>query len=83
MSPILDEIKPETAERLAALAKARGKSIDEYLNSLLPPAYAHTKGEETIGQRLQRKSLIGIIGGKPARARNDGCGRLNLPGRVP
>ena len=61
MSPILEEIKPETAERLAILAKARGKSVDEYLNSLLPPAYGHTEGEETIGQRLQRKGLIGII----------------------
>ena len=61
MSPILAEIKPETAERLTALAKAKGKSVDEYLNSLLPPAYEHTEGQETIGQRLQRKGLIGII----------------------
>ncbi len=35
MSSILDEIKPETAETIAALARARGLSIDDYLKSLL------------------------------------------------
>ncbi len=37
MSQVLEEIKPETAEKLAAEAEARGLSIDEYLKSLLPP----------------------------------------------
>ena len=36
MSSILDEIKPDTAETIAALARARGLSIDDYLRSLLP-----------------------------------------------
>jgi len=31
----LEEIKSETAEMLAAQAKARGLSVDEYLKSLL------------------------------------------------
>ncbi|QQS48663.1 MAG: hypothetical protein IPM66_08585 [Acidobacteriota bacterium] len=36
MSITFAEIKPETAERIATLAKAHGLSVDEYLNSLLP-----------------------------------------------
>jgi hypothetical protein len=36
MSSILDEIKPETAELIAAEARARGLSVDDYLKSLLP-----------------------------------------------
>jgi hypothetical protein len=32
----LEEIKPETAQILAAQAKARGLSVDEYLRTLLP-----------------------------------------------
>lgn len=36
MSSILDQIKPETAETIAAEARARGLSVDEYLRSLLP-----------------------------------------------
>ncbi len=35
MSSILDEIKPDTAETIAAEARARGLSVDEYLKSLL------------------------------------------------
>ncbi|HYJ86926.1 MAG TPA: hypothetical protein VEW46_12765 [Pyrinomonadaceae bacterium] len=35
------EIKPETAELLAAQAEARGLSVDDYLRTLLPP----TNGE--------------------------------------
>jgi len=61
MSPILDEIKPETAERLAALAKARGKSIDEYLNSLLPPAYAHTSVcQPRVAKAVWRRASPGL-----------------------
>jgi len=36
MSSILDQIKPDTAETIAAQARARGLSVDEYLKSLLP-----------------------------------------------
>jgi hypothetical protein len=36
MSAILEDVKPETAAKIAAEAKARGLSVDEYLRSLLP-----------------------------------------------
>jgi hypothetical protein len=36
MSSILEQIKPETAEMIAAEARSRGLSVDEYLRSLLP-----------------------------------------------
>jgi hypothetical protein len=36
MSSILEEIRPETAEMIAAEARARGLSVDDYLRSLLP-----------------------------------------------
>lgn len=36
MSSILDDIKPDTAETIAAAAQARGLSVDQYLRSLLP-----------------------------------------------
>ena len=36
MSTVLEDIKPETASKIAAQAKTRGLSIDEYLRSLLP-----------------------------------------------
>jgi hypothetical protein len=36
MSSVFDEIKPDTAETIAAGARARGLSVDEYLRSLLP-----------------------------------------------
>jgi hypothetical protein len=36
MSSIIDQINPETAETIAAEARARGLSVDEYLKSLLP-----------------------------------------------
>jgi hypothetical protein len=36
MSSIVDQIKPDTAETIAAEALARGLSVDEYLKSLLP-----------------------------------------------
>lgn len=36
MSSILDQIKPDTAETIAAGARGRGLSVDEYLKSLLP-----------------------------------------------
>ncbi len=36
MSAILEDVKPETAEKIAAQAKMRGLSVDEYLRRLLP-----------------------------------------------
>ena len=36
MSSILNQIKPDTAETIAAEARARGLSVDDYLKSLLP-----------------------------------------------
>lgn len=36
MSSILDQINRNTAETIAAEARARGLSVDEYLTSLLP-----------------------------------------------
>ena len=36
MSAILEDVKPETAAKIAAQARMRGLSIDEYLRSLLP-----------------------------------------------
>jgi hypothetical protein len=38
MSSIIDQIKPDTAETIAAEARARGLSVDEYIKSLLPRA---------------------------------------------
>lgn len=61
MDPILEEIKPETVKRLSDLAKASGKSVDEIVRDLLPPLDPHAEDEETIGERLQRKGLIGVI----------------------
>jgi hypothetical protein len=45
MSSILEQIKPETAELIAADAKARGLSVDEYLRSLLPQTDGGVDGE--------------------------------------
>ncbi len=39
MSAPLDDIKPETAAKIAAQAKLRGISVDEYLRSLLPDEF--------------------------------------------
>lgn len=36
MSAILEEVTPETAAKIAAQARTRGLSVDEYLRSLLP-----------------------------------------------
>jgi hypothetical protein len=36
MNSILEQIKPETAQMIAAEAKAQGLSVDDYLRTLLP-----------------------------------------------
>lgn len=41
MNSILQQITSETAERLAAQARAHGLSVDEYLKTLLPDANGH------------------------------------------
>ena len=38
MRSILEQIKAETAEMIAARARELGLSVDDYLRSLLPPA---------------------------------------------
>lgn len=38
MHSVLNHIKAETAEMIAAQARALGLSVDDYLRSLLPPA---------------------------------------------
>jgi hypothetical protein len=44
MHRILEQIRPETAELLAAQARALGLSVDDYLSTLLPSA--NRQGEE-------------------------------------
>ena len=36
MSSVVNQIRPDTAELIAAGARARGLSVDEYLRGLLP-----------------------------------------------
>jgi hypothetical protein len=36
MSAILEDVTPETAAKIAAQARTRGLSVDDYLRSLLP-----------------------------------------------
>lgn len=55
MNPILEEVRPETAERIAALAKEKGLSVDEYLRSLLPNGSAQP--EENVLTPEERANL--------------------------
>ncbi|HXU36857.1 MAG TPA: hypothetical protein VN937_10890 [Blastocatellia bacterium] len=41
MSAILEDVKPETAAKIATQARMRGLSVDEYLISLLPDELDH------------------------------------------
>lgn len=50
------EIKPETAEMLAAQAKAHGLSVDDYLRSLLPPRNVHAE-EKPLYETATPKEL--------------------------
>ena len=43
MSAIFEDIAPETAAKIAAQAKLRGLSVDEYLRSLLPDEFAQAQ----------------------------------------
>ncbi len=57
MIAILEQIKPETAELLAAEAEANHLSVDDYLRSLLPHANGATKAgmEELTPQEKARR----------------------------
>lgn len=46
MIAVLEQIKPETAELLAAEAEANNLSVDEYLRNLLPHSNGVAKAEE-------------------------------------
>ena len=46
MNTVLEQIKPETAELLAAEAEASGLSIDEYLRNLLPHSNGVAKAKK-------------------------------------
>ena len=50
MSSILDQIKPDTAETIAAEARVRGLSVDEYLKSLLPQSNGIDLGSRGIDE---------------------------------
>ena len=43
MHRVLEQVKSDTAEIIAAQAQERGLSVDEYLRTLLPPEYAQTE----------------------------------------
>jgi len=59
MLEILEQIKPETAELLAAEAEANNLSVDDYLRSLLPHINGATKslreGEKLTPQEKARR----------------------------
>ena len=50
MRSIIDQIKPDTAEAIAALARARGLSVDDYLKSLLPDSNGSDLGARGIDE---------------------------------
>ncbi len=54
MIAALEQIKPETAELLAAEAKAHHLSVDEYLRSLLP----HTNGTAEATEELTPEERV-------------------------
>lgn len=59
-------VKQETAVRLQSVAQRLGLTVDDYLerisaNSFLPANDEQENDAETIGQRLERKGLLGII----------------------
>ena len=59
-------VKPETAVKLEHIARTLGLSVDAWLDristSFIQPANDYLENsQETIGQRLERKGLLGII----------------------
>jgi len=60
------EISEATYNALVDEAQSRGVSVEEWIQYHLPEGGAEQNGhapetEETIGERLERKGLIGII----------------------
>jgi hypothetical protein len=60
------DVKPEIAIKLQSIAQAMGLSIADYLEKVIVgspwPTNDHLEdSKETIGQRLKRKGLLGII----------------------
>jgi hypothetical protein len=60
MNPILEEITLETAEQLAARAKEKGISVDEYLRSLLRPANGRA-GDEGAGGPPRNEAMLAVL----------------------
>jgi hypothetical protein len=54
LGSILSQIKPEAAETIAAEAQARGPSVDDYLDSLLPAA--NGDAEKTLSETAKPSS---------------------------
>lgn len=50
MNSILDEIKPDTADAIAALARAHGVSVDDYLKRLLADSHGVDLGARGIDE---------------------------------
>ena len=66
MTTIFEQVNPETAERIIALAKEKGLSVDEYLRSILPSsteAQVLSAEERTRTWRewITERSLNGVI----------------------
>ena len=55
MSAILEDVKPETAAKIAAQARTRGLSVDAYLRSLLPDEL--NQAEETSLSPAEKATL--------------------------
>jgi hypothetical protein len=54
MSTDLEDVKPETAARIAAQARMRGLTVDEYLSSLLPEELDHSE-EKSLSPAAKAK----------------------------
>jgi hypothetical protein len=55
------EISEAVYNALMEEISARGITVDEWIRLSLPPGGRTDDGEETVGERLERKGLIGII----------------------
>jgi len=54
MSAIFEDVKPETAAKIATQAKMRGLSVDEYLRSLLSDE-SNEPGEQSLSPAAKSK----------------------------
>ena len=69
MSAILEDVKPETAAKIAVQARTRGLSIDEYLRRLLPDerdqseqrAFSHQEKAKLWREWIANHSVKGVI----------------------